>query len=370
MDTTDVNIEFYADGTCNHCNDFLSIMGKLPKGKDKEIARKTLIEKIKHSGKGKKYDCIVGVSGGTDSSYVAYLAKKVGLRPLAVHLDNGWDSELAVNNIHNILKKLNINLETIVLDWEEFKQIQIAFIKSMTPDLDMPADHAIRVAQLRMAKKYGIKYILNGRNSSTEGILPVDWSYGPWDYKYLKTLCKMFGMKKIKTFPKMNLFQYLVNIFIFKQQDVKFLNYFEYNKFDAEELLKNELGWRSYGGKHYESVWTRFFQGYILATKFNFDKRKAHLSILVLNGKITREDALKSLEENEYLTSGQWKTDMDFVTKKLDFQEGYFLSYMNAENKTYEDYPNNAFFLQPHKSRIMKKLFLLSKKLGFFPDAA
>lgn len=365
MDSTDPEIQF-TDAGCQHCEQFLSIKMRLPTGKARDDACDRLVGDIKKAGKGKQYDCIMGVSGGTDSTFVAYTAKQLGLRPLAVHLDNGWDSELAVMNIENTLEKLGIDLFTNVLDWNEFKSIQLGFLYASTPDLELPTDHAIRATLLNAAVKYKVRYIISGRNYSTEGILPTSWSYGPLDYKYIKAVHKEFIGGRIRNFTRLTLMRYLWITIAHRRRDIGILNYVDYNKSAAVTTLKNELGWRDYGDKHYESVWTRFYQGHILPVKFGYDKRRAHLSVLVLNKEISREHGLEILAENEYQT-GQAKEDKQYVLKKFGLTDSDFDAIMNTSPKTYRDYPNHSKIFLPGEGSFSMNALKVLRKIGVLP---
>ena len=303
-----------------------------------------LVEKMKRDGRGKPYDCIIGVSGGVDSTYVAYKVKQMGLRPLAVHMDNGWDSELAVKNIEETLKRLGIDLYTEVLDWEEFKDLQVAFLKASTPDSEIPSDHAIWAVLGDMADKLKVKYIVSGFNVRTESHLPRAWSYGHVDWKYIRSVYKQFGNgPRLKTFPHFNLFTYYRRLLTHRRVDI--LNYIEFDKTEAMKFLENELGWRYYGGKHHESIYTRFYQGYILPVKFGFDKRRCHFSSLVCSGEISREVALEQLEHPTYAPSMQ-EDDREYVVKKLGLTESEFDAIMKAPRKTFWDYPSYSHFVE------------------------
>lgn len=343
MDTTDPNIEFDERGYCNHCREAESIFNSEPlclNPKEKEERLKKLIDEIKEKGKNKKYDCIIGVSGGADSSYVAYLTKKLGLRPLAVHLDNGWDSKLSVTNIERLLKKLGIDLHTHVIDWEEFKDLQLSFLKASTPDSEIPSDHAIIAILYKIAAKYNVNYILAGTNTSTESILPTAWSHGHYDWKYINSIHKKFGKSKLKTYPHLTLLDFFVYNFIKKIKWISILNYVDYKRENAIKILKEEMGWEFYGRKHYESIYTKFFQGYILPTKFGFDKRKAHLSSMILSGQITREEALKEIKKDIY-PSEELKQDTDYIINKLGLTKEEFEQIMALPPKTFWDYPSH-----------------------------
>jgi N-acetyl sugar amidotransferase len=345
MDTSDPEIVFDEQGVCNHCHDYDRLMTqKAIRGEAGRVYLERLVEKMKHDGQGKPYDCLIGVSGGVDSTYVAYLVKQMGLRPLAVHMDNGWDSELAVKNIEETLKRLGIDLYTEVLDWEEFKDLQVAFLKASTPDSEIPSDHAIWAVLGNMADKLKVKYIVSGFNVRTETHLPRAWSYGHFDWKYIRSVYKQFGRNaRLKTFPHIGFFTYYRRLLTHRRVDI--LNYIDFDKTEAMKILENELGWRYYGGKHHESIYTRFYQGYILPVKFGFDKRRCHFSSLVCSGEITREAALKELERPTYAPAMQ-EEDREYVVKKLGLTEPEFETIMNTPKKSFWDYPSYSRFVE------------------------
>jgi N-acetyl sugar amidotransferase len=338
----DPSIKFTSDGLCNHCQRYDHL--KSSRLNLDNTALDKIVSRIKASGNRKEYDCIVGVSGGVDSTYVAFLVKKMGLRPLAVHVDNGWNSELAVKNIENTLKKLNIDLVTNVLDWDEFKDLQLSFLKSSTPDCEIPSDHAIFATLWKEATKRNIKYIISGMNFATESLSVPNWSYGHSDWRYIKSVHKIFGKKKLKTYPHFSLF-YLLYINIFKGiRTISILNYVNYNKDDAMSVLQGHLGWIYYGGKHFESIYTRFYQGYLLPKKFGIDKRYGHLSDLINSGQITKEEAINELQTVSYSIQ-QKNDDISFVRKKLELSEDEFEKILNQPPKIFNDYPNSFLFL-------------------------
>jgi N-acetyl sugar amidotransferase len=345
----DPTISFDAEGICNYAYEYQTLLGiRVPK--NAVLAKQKLdeaVKNIKDAGKGKDYDCIIGVSGGVDSTYLAYYTKNIlGLRPLAIHLDNGWNSELAVSNIEKTLNFLDIDLYTHVLDWEEFKTLQLAFLKASTPDGEIPTDHAITAILYQMADKYGIKYIISGTNVKTEGIMPRIWSDGHLDWKYLSTINKLFGTKPLKTYPHLSLLSYFKHILFKGIKKIAILDFIEYDKTNTLALLEKELGWRNYGGKHYESIYTRFFQGYILFKKFGIDKRRGHLSTLICSGLITREIALEEIKNNPYPSEQMFREDYEYVLKKLNLSETEFEEIMNLPHKNYHDYPNSDKTLQ------------------------
>lgn len=337
MDTTDPDIQFDEQGVCNHCHNYDRIIKtSVVTGEEGEHALLKTIESVKKNGAGKKYDCVIGVSGGVDSSFVAYKIKHYGLRPLAVHLDNGWDSELAVKNIENICRSLDIDLHTIVLDWEEFRELQIAFLRASTPDSEIPSDHAIVSSMYYTAKEYDVP-VIAGYNYKTESHFPAAWSQGHYDWRYIRSVNRKFGSGNLKTFPHMNWIQGQ----IFVRQLINILNYIDYNKTEAMRVLEKELGWRYYGSKHHESIYTRFYQGYILPKKFLYDKRRAHLSSLVCSGEITREEALNQLDEDTYPVQLQ-EDDKQYIIKKFGLSESDFEEIMNLPVKSFWDYPSYA----------------------------
>lgn len=357
MDTSDPDIVFDKDGVCHHCHRYTELTtADKYLAKKKEGALSALVKEIKEKGRGKAYDCLIGVSGGVDSTYVAYLVKELGLRPLAVHLDNGWNSELSVANIEKVLNNLGIDLFTKVLDWEEFRDLQLAFLRSSTPDSEIPTDHAIFSLMYQIAAKEGIAYVLSGQNTATEGGWVPAWSQGHGDWKYIKSINKLFGSgKKLKTYPSYGLFKFVYYTMIRKTSWVRILDYIDYNKDEAMDILQNKLGWKYYGGKHYESIYTRFFQGYILPTKFGFDKRRLHLSSLIFSGQLTRDIAMEEIKKNDYPEELR-KQDEEFLLKKFAISEDEFREIMQATPKSFWDYPSykNSW------------LFKSKKLLGFY----
>lgn len=353
-------IYFDNNGVCNHCHlyDKEAAERLLPLPEREKYLEK-LIEEIKLAGKNKAYDCIVGVSGGVDSTYVAYLVKQYGLRPLAVHCDNGWNSELAVSNISNILKKLNIDLYTKVINWEEFKNLQLAYLKASVIDIEATSDHAIFATLYHTANKYGIKYILSGENFRTEGILPERWIHNKNDLINIKAINKRFGVSRLKTFPKLGLFRKYFYEKIKGIKYVKILDLFYYNRKDAKEILTSELNWRDYGGKHYESIITRFYQSYILPVKFHVDKRRSHLSTMICSGQITREEAL--IESAKPLISAELAaSDKEYVLKKFGLSTSEFERIISAPEIPHTAYPSiiNFFNRVRFITRFLKRINL------------
>jgi N-acetyl sugar amidotransferase len=337
----DPSITFDESGVCSHCARYDELIStRVVKGEAGRAAAAKLVDKIKDAGRGKDYDCIIGVSGGVDSTYVAYRVKEMGLRPLAVHFDNGWDSELAVSNIEKVLKRLDIDLYTYVVDWEEFRDLQLAFLKASTPDGEVPTDHGIFAMLWKQASQRGIKYIVSGMNFATEAASVPDWSYGHSDWRYIRAVHKRFGTAKLKTYPHFSLFDLAWFNGIRGIRTVSILNYLDYQKSEAMRLLQDQLGWVYYGGKHYESVYTRFWQGYVLPRKFGIDKRVAHLSDLINAGQMTRSQALEEIKAAPY-PAELAEQDRVYVIKKLAIGETEFERLMALPRRTFRDFPNN-----------------------------
>lgn len=366
MDTiSDPNISFDEKGVCNYHQEYLQKeKEQVFFGKEAEEKLAAIVEKIKAAGKGHKYDCITGVSGGVDSTYLCLTAKRLGLNPLIVHFDNGWNSELAVKNIENIISKLGFDLYTFVVDWNEFKDLQLAYLKASVVDIEAITDHAIIGTLYRLAAEKDIKYVLSGYNIVTEGVLPSHWVWSKTDHANIKDIHKKFGTVPLKTFP---LFTAKQKRFDMQRKGIEviyLLNYIPYNKKQVKEAIASELGWRDYGGKHYESVFTRFYQGYILPVKFGIDKRKAHLSNLIFSGQLAKPEALEELKKPIY-DPQQLKDDYEFVLKKLNLSPEEFENIMrtprrehtefDVEKGLYERYPFAKAF-RPI-GNVVKKIF-------------
>ena len=341
LDTTDPDITFDENGVSHYVHYFNKHIGpKLNQYNKQDL--QNLCQQIKKSNKRSEYDCIIGISGGIDSAYLLYVVKKeLGLNPLAVHIDAGWNSELAVQNIEEVITKLNVDLYTHVIDWEEMRDLQLAFLKSHVPNQDIPQDHCFFAFLHKFALKKNIKYLFTGSNNQSESILPQAWGYSAMDATHLKAIHKQFGTMKLKNYPIISFFDYFVRCKILKQvQVVKPLNYLTYNKAEALKVLKSEFNWKEYTGKHGESRFTKFFQNYYLPTKFGFDKRKAHLSSLILAGQITREQALEELQKPLY-DDKELEEDKAFIAKKLQISVDELESIIHKEPKQHFDYPTN-----------------------------
>lgn len=370
MDTTDPEISFDYDGVCNHCYDFdknIKPAWPLPEEGQKKLDE--MIRKIKAYGNGRPYDCIIGLSGGVDSSYVAVKVAEWGLRPLVVHVDAGWNSELAVMNIEQISRRLGFDLVTHVVNWEEMKDIQLAFLRSNLANQDVPQDHAFFAALYGYAMKSGIKYVISGSNFATESILPASWGYDAMDASHLKAVHSRFGLRKIGSFPVVNFFNLFVKYpMILKMEVLKPLNYIPYCKEEAIRILEKDYGWRYYGGKHYESRWTRFFQAYYLPYKFGYDKRKAHLSSSVVCGQLSRTDALEMLKKPLY-EENLLVEDKNFVAKKIGLSPLDLQKLIDQPVHHYSEFPNfqsrkrAAMFVYRH----LRIMFELSKYIFLYP---
>lgn len=353
MDTSDPWISFDENGLCSHCQMYDAYLAGYGTPEDRRAKLEALIAHLKEQGRGKEYDCIMGLSGGVDSSYLAWFAvKEMGLRPLVVHVDAGWNSELAVNNIQNIVDRLGIDLHTLVIEWEEIRDLQRAYFLAGVANLDVPQDHAFIAALNREAKKYGLRDILNGGNMQTESILPNAWGYDASDAVSLKAIHKAYGTVPLKTFPiYSNWLRMIYYPFILKMRTHRPLELIEYNKAEAKELLKSELGWRDYGGKHYESTFTKFFQAHYLPEKFGYDKRLAHLSSLIVSGQISRDEALIELAKPLY-DPRELEEDRTYWIKKLGISRAEYDRVMAERPRDYTDYRNSEAFYEWIKRRL------------------
>ena len=339
MDTTAKGIEFDEQGVCNYCRDFEKLLLQGPKQRI-NLSLEALVEQIKNDGKGKPYDCIVGVSGGVDSSYTLVKVKELGLRPLAVHMDNGWDSELAANNIKNLVEGLGVDLYTHVIDWDEYRELMQAFFDADVIDIELLYDNAMLAVNYEQSAKYGIRYILAGTNTSTEGMrIPENWNWFKYDKKNIYRLARTKGIK-IKTFPAFGTADFIKYEYFKRIRWISFLDYLEdYNKFEALKILKEHYGYKPYPYKHYESIFTRFYQGYILPEKFNVDKRKLHLSTLIISRQITKEEALKQMGgKYGYPSDKELKEDIDYFFKKMRWTKEDLDAYLKRPEKPHENY--------------------------------
>jgi len=351
MDTSDPEITFDELGVCNHCHNFVDVTSKgwFP---NEEGTRKLeqIVEQIKRAGKGREYDCILGLSGGIDSSYLAMKAHEWGIRPLVVHVDAGWNSELAVANIEKIVKHCDFHLYTHVVDWEDMRDLQLAYLRAGIANQDVPQDHIFFASIYHFAIKNGIKHILSGGNIATEGIFPKAWHGSAMDAINLHAIHRKYGKSHLKSYSTIGFLQcYLWYPFVKGMRTIRPLNYMPFDKGKAAAELEASIGWRSYGCKHGESVFTKFFQNYYLPTKFGYDKRKPHLSSLVVSGQMTREEALLKLEEPLY-EQNEIEMDIVYFCKKLRINRAEFDELMAVPIHHYTDFPNWEY-----RYRLLKK---------------
>ena len=349
MDTTDPNIKFNKSGESHYYTNFIkNIIPVWKNDNSKFYQLEKIADKIKKDSKKNDFDCIIGISGGVDSSYLVYLAKEIlGLRPLIYHVDAGWNSQLAVSNIEKIIDKLNLDLHTDVIYWPEMKDLQLSFFKAQVPHLDTPQDHAFFSSMYNYASKYKVKYILNGGNFSTECMRePLEWHYHASDLKQLKDIHSKFGNLKLDKFPTADIFKYKFYYrFVKSIKVIQPLNMIKYIKSEAIDLLQRKFDWKEYSHKHYESRFTKFYEGYWLLKKFGYDKRKAHFSSLILTGQMKREDALNKLSKPPF-DQKEIDKEFNYVCKKLDISEGELTTIMYEKNKSFKNYKSSYYIIQ------------------------
>lgn len=343
MDETDPEISFTDDGRCNHCTDAevrLAGLGSLAQKNQVLMAR---INAIKERNKRANYDVVMGVSGGVDSSYALCVAKDLGLRVLAVHCDTGWNSDIAVSNIHKLISKLGFDLETFVVDWGTMRALQRSFFQASLSNCDIPQDHAIVSVNSIIARRLGIRDFISGGNLVGESIMPSSWGYDARDLTHIKAVNRRFENISLKHFPKMSFLEsYFMTPYIRGVRNFRLLNFIDYNPIEAKKYLIENLDWRDYGGKHHESVFTRFYQAYYLPEKFKFDKRKGHLSSLIVAGLITRKAALEELDKPLYDDSSL-RRDAFYFREKLGFSEAEWEEIMTMRPCSHFDYPTHSF---------------------------
>jgi N-acetyl sugar amidotransferase len=355
MDASAGAISFDENGFCNYCASFLAGGHKLLGVDSETLKRKrdAFVAEVKAAGKGKRYDCIVGVSGGVDSSWALVQAVKLGLRPLAVHMDNGWNSELAQNNIANLVRTLGVDLHTHVIDWEEYRELMQAFFDADVIDVELLYDNAMIGVNLYSAARFGLRHILSGSNLSTEGIpIPEAWAWLKNDARNIRGIGARRGVK-LKTFPAIGTFGYVWYRLVRRVQWVHFLDYVDYRKQDALDVLQRDFGYKPYPYKHYESVFTRFYQGYILPEKFGVDKRRVHLSSLVMTGQMKRDEALAMLAGLPYPSAADLESDKEYFVKKMGWSRSDLDAYIRRPAKAHTDYPSEKklwdFFFGMHR---------------------
>lgn len=342
----DPDITFDKDGISNYYYLYKQIEAdNLPPAGQKAARLEEMISAIKEEGKGKPYDCITGVSGGVDSSYLILMAKRWGLRPLIVHFDNGWNTEIAVKNINSIIEHTGYDLYTIVVNWEEFRDIQLSYIKAGVVDWEVPTDHAIYATWFKLAKKYNVRTILSGNNVVTEAVMPPSWIFNKADNVNLTNIHDRFGTIPIKTYPVHGSLGQQMRSRLKGTTTVKPLNLIDYDKAEAKEEIKKEFGWVDYGGKHYESVYTKFYQAYVLPEKFKIDKRKPHLTNLIMSGQVSRAAALEELKEPLY-TTADLRQEKEYVLKKLGLTNEEFDKYMTSPRVEHAFYGTQQFITE------------------------
>jgi len=361
-DSSIPGIKFDAKGISNFCVLQETMMSQYPRGEKGVKEWDEIVKSIKATKRKNKYDCVVGVSGGVDSSYLLYILKKHGLNPLAVNLDNGFNSEIAVQNIYKITKKLKIDLETYVIDYEEIKELLKSYMKAGLPWIDSPTDLAIKAVMYKIALNEGIKYIIRGNDFRSEGKQPKEWTYS--DSKQLRYIYKKFGSNiKLKSYPILSFKKIVYAGLVKKIKDIRPFYYINYNKQSAKNLLIKDYNWQDYGGHHHENLFTKFVMAYWLPKKFNIDKRKINLSAQILSNAITREYALSALKE-PFMPNEELEDMRNYIIKKLGFSEEEFVKIWNSKNKNTLDYPSNYNLIFRFIKRVMP---IINKLYAFTP---
>lgn len=345
MDDTAHDIVFDEAGVCNYCTDFLVRLDKYvtPDPAERERKLAGLVERVKANGKGKRYDCIIGVSGGVDSSYTLVRAVQLGLRPLAVHMDSGWNAEVAANNIANLVRGLGVDLYTHVIDWPEIRGLMEAMFAADVRDVEVLYDNALAGVVYGQAAKHGLHYILAGSNMATEGMaMPLEWTWNKMDKRNIVGISKRFGGPKLRTFPAIGTFRYMKHILVDRAHWIAFLDYIDYKKDEALAVLTRDYGYKPYAYKHYESVFTRFWQGYMLPAKFGYDKRKPHLSTLIMTGQMTRDEAADRMRQIAYPSQKDLDSDRTYFLKKMGWSEEKLVDYLARPEVRHDAYPSEA----------------------------
>lgn len=362
MDTSVNDIHFDDEGVCNYCSEFMARSGNiLEKSPDlNKIELDILVKKIKDNGKRKKYDCIVGVSGGVDSSWVLVKVVELGLRPLAVHMDNGWNSELAQNNISNLINKLNIDLYTHVVNWVEYKNLMQSFFDADVIDVELLYDNAMLAVNYQLARKYDLKYILAGTNQATEGMrIPPSWNWFKYDKRNIYGIVEIFSKIKIKTLPTIGTIDYFISSVVKGIKWVSILDYYSFNKLEALDILERDYGYRRYPYKHYESIFTRFYQGFILPKKFNVDKRRVHLATLVATKQMDRGEAIQDLQNIPYPSRAELEEDKEYFLKKMGWSNERLNDYLRRPEIKHSAYPTERPFWN-----MASKIYTIIKKIN------
>lgn len=339
------NVTFDADGVCSFCH-FLDARTPVAPVADRERELERVLGEIKRAGKGSRYDCVIGLSGGIDSSYAALVAVRLGLRPLAVHVDNGWNTEMAVLNIERLVRGLSLDLVTHVIDWEEFRGIQLSLLRAGVVDLELVSDHAIAAGMYKTARRHRISYIVTGDNDATESVLPDGWNHRrKSDLRNIRAINGAYERASMKTFPQLSSLGTLLHQRLLGIRAVGLLSYVDYRKDRAFTELEEAIGYRRYAGKHFESVITRFYQGYILPVKFGIDKRRYHYSLLIRSSQMTREEALADLEKPPY-DPRLAAADKIYVAKKFGITVAEFDAMMKAPPRPHSDFASDEALMQ------------------------
>lgn len=342
MDTTDPDITFDENGVSSWVPFFRNQILSQWSPAGNPLAFEALINRIKTDGRQREYDCALGLSGGVDSSYLAFIAKREGLRPLVVHTDAGWNSDIAVRNIERIVKSCGFDLTTVVINWEEMADLQRAFLKAGLPNQDTPQDHVIFAAFYGLAARHRIKWVLSGQNFACESVLPPAWGYSSKDLRHMTAVHRRLGEKPLGSFPRMSSARYgILYTLLGGMRVAKPLDLLPYDKSAAMRTLEQEFGWQYYGGKHFESRWTRYFQGWWLPKRFGYDKRLAHLSSLILDGQISRDAALEELQSTAY-TEEMMRDDLELILRKLKFSTDEWNQIMALPLHSHDEYPTST----------------------------
>ena len=352
-------IEFDSQGVCNVCHTY-DDMAEAFRVEQEVLGKEYLSSHIaimKEQGKNQEYDCLLGISGGVDSSYMAILVKEWGLRPLALHIDNGWNTELAVSNIEKLVKQLDIDLITYVVNWEELRDLELSYMKASVVDIDIPNEMSSQAMLYQVAARHNLKYLITGHNFSSEGWLPPSFSHYKYDTLNLRDIHKKFGKVKLKTYPTIGFFRTLYYSRFKKIRYFSPLNYIHYDKEAAKKILIDRFGWRDYGGKHFENTYTRFYQSYILPEKFHLDKRRSHLSSLICSGQLKREEALDMIKQPPYADPELLRYDKEYFIKKLRITDKEFEDYIAAPPIKHTDYKS---YMNIHK--FLRKNFYFLKR--------
>jgi N-acetyl sugar amidotransferase len=350
MDTSDPDIRFDSAGVCNYCRHADEVLPMVRwTAAASEAALAPIASRIRAAAGGKDYDSIIGLSGGVDSSYTALVAHRMGLRPLAVHLDNGWDSELAVENIQRVVEHCGLDLVTYVIDWREFRDLQRSFLEASVVDIEMLTDHAILAACVGLARQHGVRYLLSGTNVATEHGLPVRWTWPKQDWTNIASIHKAYGKVPLKTFPHLSTLRWLALRATGQIRVVPLLDFVPYRRDEAASTLAREVGWREYGGKHHESLFTKFYQGAILPTKFGIDKRRVHLSDRLRNGELTRAQAAEQLSLPHY-DADELRVESDYIRKKLGYDEAQWATIMAAPPRSHAEFASDRLLVGPIKA--------------------